>query len=183
MTSDFDGDAWICSWLIDRRIPFRRFDHPAVFTCEEADRHVPAEAVGVQTKNLFLRDKKGVRHWLAITSCDKAVDIRALGETLAAGRLSFASAERLQRFLGVTPGAVTALALAYEGAAEVSLVIDSEIWGDRAWRCHPMVNTATLVLDRAAVDEFFRETGHAPQVVAMLALRPGGPTADDAPSA
>jgi Ala-tRNA(Pro) deacylase len=155
-------DAWICQWLHDRGIPFTRFDHPPVFTCEQADAFVPAEAQGIQTKNLFLRDKKGARHWLVVTSCAKPVDIRALGDRLHAGRLSFGSPERLLRFLGVTPGAVTLLALAFPGAAPVELVIDSDIWTGEPLRCHPMTNAATLVLQRAAVESFLGHTGHRP---------------------
>lgn len=161
------ADGWICAWLTERGIPFTRFDHPPVFTCAEADVLVPPEAVGVQTKNLFLRDKKGHRHWLVVTDCAKAVDIRALGDALDAGRLSFGSPERLQRFLGVTPGSVTLLALAHDTPHAVELVVDASIWGDRPWRCHPMTNAATLVLDAAAVRAFLEATGHPPRVLPL----------------
>lgn len=177
-----DADRWICDWLAAHDIAYTRFDHPAVFTCDEAERHVPPGATGVQTKNLFLRDKKGKRHWLVVTHCRKAVDIRSLGEALGAGRLSFGSPERLARYLGVTPGAVTLLALAHAGAREVEVVLDADVWGTAPLLCHPMVNTATLVLARPALDRFLAVTGHAPQVLPLAEVAPGDPAAEGGPA-
>ena len=45
-----------------------RYDHAAVYTCEEAERAVP-DTGAVHTKNLFLRDKRGRRHVLLVTAC------------------------------------------------------------------------------------------------------------------
>ena len=164
------GDREICAYLDARAIPYARFDHPPVFTCEAAGRLVPAEAVGIQTKNLFLRDKRGRRHWLVVTTCEKSVDIRALGDALDAGRLSFGSPERLLRYLGVTPGAVTLLALANDAAHEVELVIDTDVWTGVPLRCHPMTNAATLVLSKDSLEHFIAETGHRPQLLAVAAI-------------
>lgn len=166
-------DRATCETLVQWGIAYTRFDHPPVFTCAEADLHVPSAADALQTKNLFLRDKKGTRHWLVITSCEKRVDIRALGEQLGVGRLSFGSPERLMKYLGVTPGAVTLLALAHRGARDVELVIDEAARGV-PWRCHPMVNTATLVLDPAAYAAFLSRTGHQPSYQAIPELDASG---------
>ena len=54
-------------------------------------------------------------------------------------------------FLGVTPGAVTILGLVNDVDSKVELVFDAEIWQSAAFLCHPLVNTATLVLSRGLV--------------------------------
>ena len=64
---------------------------------------------GAKTKNLFLRDKKGRRHFLVTVPHDIAVDLDALGAALGVGGVGFASAERLQKYLGITPGSVSLL--------------------------------------------------------------------------
>ncbi len=138
-----------------------------MFTCEEADREVPPTGDAVHTKNLFLRDKKGKRHWLVVTDCAKAVDLRALAPRIGGDHLSLGSADRLQRYLGVTPGAVTILALINDRAHEVELVVDRDVWSARQLRCHPLVNTATLVLSREDVDRFITATGHRPSLIDM----------------
>ncbi|HNV77771.1 MAG: prolyl-tRNA synthetase associated domain-containing protein [Gemmatimonadetes bacterium] len=153
-------DATLCELLWANAIAFTRGDHPAVFTCDEADRLVPAELVGVQTKNLFLRDGKGRRHWLLVTSCEKAVDLKALAPRIGADNLSLGSPERLLKFLGLTPGAVSLFGLANDPTHDVVLLVDRDVWERDAWRCHPMVNTATLVINRDGVDRFLALTGH-----------------------
>lgn len=152
--------------LLDRLgVEYRRFDHPPVFTCDEAAREVPAEAAGVQTKNLFVRDGKGRRHWLVVTSCERAVDLKALAPRIGADRLSLGSPDRLLRHLGLTPGAVTVFGLANDPDHLVELVVDRVVWDTTPWRCHPLINSATLVVERGAVERFLAHTGHAAQVV------------------
>ncbi len=155
----------LCALLDHHGIPYRRFDHVAVFTCDEAAREVPFEAEGVQTKNLFLRDGKGRRHWLLVTSCERTVDLRALTSVIGADRLSLGSPERLVRYLGLTPGAVTVFGLVHDSDHAVELVVDRRVWAASHWRSHPLVNTATLVVERSDVERFLALTGHVPRVV------------------
>ncbi|MEO7962989.1 MAG: prolyl-tRNA synthetase associated domain-containing protein [Gemmatimonadaceae bacterium] len=163
-------DVAICRYLETHDIPYQRFDHELVYTCEEADRFVPAAAVGVQTKNLFVRDKRGRRHLLIVTSCAKAVDLKATAGALGADSLSLGSPERLMTHLGVSPGSVTLLALAHDGSSSVELVVDSDVWTGEALRCHPMVNSATLLLSHDAARRFIETTGHSLHVVKVPAI-------------
>jgi len=151
-------------FLARHGIDVRRVDHPPVMTVEESERLVPA-LPGVKTKNLFLRDKKGTRHCLATVPHDLAVDLNALGERLGAGRLGFASAERLQRHLGVTPGSVSLLALVNDTAHAVEFVIDRRLWEADALHAHPLVNSATMVILHAELERFLEATGHEAKIV------------------
>ena len=138
----------------------RRTEHPAVFTCEEADLH-RADENSVSTKNLFLCDKKARRFFLAVTSCEKTVRLDSLAQQLGVKDLRFASEENLYRLLGVTRGAVTMMGLVNDAEHQVELWIDAEIWPSVNFLSHPLVNTATLVLSRAELERFFALTGHA----------------------
>lgn len=161
-------DASLCELLWANGIPFLRADHPPVFTCDEANRLVPEALVGVQTKNLFLRDGKGRRHWLLVTTCAKAVDLKALAPRIGADHLSLGSPERLLKYLGLTPGAVTLFGLANDPTHDVTLLVDRDVWeSSEGWRCHPMVNSATLVINRDAVERFLAITGHAATTVVV----------------
>jgi Ala-tRNA(Pro) deacylase len=152
-------------FLAAHDIGYQRFDHPAVFTCEEAARLVPAEADAVHTKNLFLRDKKGRRHWLLVTTCAKAVDLKGLCDRIGADNLSLGSPDRLMKHLGVTPGAVTILGLINDPEHLVEVLIDRDVWAAPAIRSHPLVNTATLVLSHEGVERFCQLTGHPVKLV------------------
>src|SRR5215208_6251097 len=106
---------------------YQRIEHPAVFTCAEAELH-GLDAPAVSTKNLFLCDKKARRFFLAVTACEKTVKLDALAVQLGVANLRFASEEKLYRLLGVTRGAVTMMGLANDTGHEVELWIDAEIW-------------------------------------------------------
>ncbi len=96
--------------LAEQRIEYQRYDHPAVFTVEDVKRLVPP-LPAARTKNLFLRDHRGRRHFLVIVPADKRVDIKALPGAIGSSRLSFGSAKRLKEYLEVDAGSVTILAL------------------------------------------------------------------------
>jgi Ala-tRNA(Pro) deacylase len=151
-------------FLARHGIALRRVDHPPVMTVEESERLVPP-LPGVKTKNLFLRDKKGTRHFLVTVPHDLAVDLDALGDRLSARRLGFASAERLLQHLGVTPGSVSLLALVNDTARSVEFIIDRRLWEASAVHAHPLANSATLVIPHAELERFLKATGHAVGII------------------
>ena len=151
-------------FLSEHGIAAPRHEHRAVMTVEESLRHVP-KLPGSKTKNLFLRDKKARRHFLVSVPHDIAVDIDALGAMLGVSGVGFASPERLQRYLGVTPGSVSLLALVNDEALAVELVIDRALWEADAVHAHPLVNTATMVLPHADLERFLAATRHVPRVI------------------
>ena len=154
----------IFRFLADHDIPYERVDHPPVFTCEEAERLVPP-LPGAHTKNLFLRDRKGRRHFLMVVDESKQVDLKQLTRLLQVSKLGMASPERLQRYLGVTPGAVTLLGLINDAERAVEVVIDEKVWAAEALQCHPLVNTATVAIARSDIERFLQLSGHGYQVV------------------
>ena len=148
-------------FLDENGFGYQRVEHPAVFTCAEAELHRP-KVPAVSTKNLFLCDKKARRFFLVATSCEKTVRLDALAAQLGVAYLRFASEDNLQRLLGVTRGAVTMMGLANDSEQRVELWIDAEIWQGEFFLSHPLVNTATLVLARSELERFFALTGHTP---------------------
>jgi Ala-tRNA(Pro) deacylase len=140
---------------------YQRIEHPAVFTCAEADLY-HSGVTAVSTKNLFLCDKKGRRFFLAVTACEKNVDLNNLSSQLGVSHLRFGSEENLLRLLGVTRGSVTMMGLVNNTEHQVELWVDAEIWQGELFLSHPLVNTATLVISRTELKRFFALTGHIP---------------------
>ena len=156
------------NFLAHHGIEAERHEHPAVMTVAESERLVPP-LPGAKSKNLFLRDKKGVRHFLVTVPHDLPVDLEALGVALGAGRLGFASADRLMKHLGVTPGSVSLLALMNDTAGAVEFVIDRRLWEAQAVHAHPLVNTATMVIPHLQLERFVAATGHVARVLEIPA--------------
>lgn len=155
----FTSEQEFLEFLKTHQFSYQIVRHPAVFTCAEADQHRP-DFPAVSTKNLFLCDKKARRFFLAVTACEKTVQLDALSSQLGVAHLRFGSEENLQKILGVTRGSVTMMGLANDTEHRVELWIDAEIWQSEHFLSHPLVNTATLVLTKAELERFFAMTGH-----------------------
>jgi len=152
-------EAAVCQTLDALGIPFERHEHPAVFTVEQALEHW-AGIDAVHCKNLFLRNKKGDRHFLVVAAHSTAIDIAAIAARVGEGRLSFASAERLAAHLGLTPGAVSPFGLINDRSAGVRVLIDSTLRSAARVGFHPNVNTATVVLSFDDFQRFLASRGN-----------------------
>ena len=138
-------------------IPYQVWEHPAVFTIEEMDAlHLPRPEV--IAKNLFLRDAKGKKFFLAVLPKDKKADRKALGGRLGV-RLSFASEERLEEHLGLTRGSVTPFGVLNDEARAVTVLLDAGLWELPLVGVHPNENTATVVLSPDDLERVVREHG------------------------
>ncbi len=154
----------IYDYLKNQNVTFERHDHPPVYTCEEANRLIP-NLPGAKTKNLFVRDKKGARHFLVLVSDEKQVDLEGLAERLGSSRLSMGSPERLRKYLGIEPGAVSVLAILNDRECAVEVVLDESLWKAEAFQCHPLVNTSTLVVSREGIEQLLESSGHRPLII------------------
>ncbi len=147
-------------------IAYETYTHPAVFTAADAAAHwtaIPATPV----KNLFLRNKKGDRHYLVILAIEKAADLRQLVKVIGDDRLSFGSAERLLAQLGVTPGSVSPFGLLHPGAGAVRVIVDAALRSAGRLIFHPNDNTASVTLRVADLERFLASR---PNEVRWLAL-------------
>ena len=129
------------------------YQHPAVFTADDAAAHwtpIPATPV----KNLFLRNKKGNRHYLVILGIEKHADLSELVKVIGDDRLSFGSADRLMAQLGVTPGSVSPFGLLHEGSGALHVILDEQLRTAERLMFHPNVNTASLTVTVADLERF-----------------------------
>ena len=60
--------------LDDHGIQYEKHEHAAVYNCDEAD-SLRLGIEGTATKNLFLRDRKGKRHFLLVIRSDKSLSL------------------------------------------------------------------------------------------------------------
>lgn len=150
----------VLDMLENTGIRCRMVSHDPVYTVEEGDRlHLDAEAL--IPKNLFLRDARGKRHFLVVLCSHKVVDLKALRGQLGTSALSFASEDRLGRFLGLEKGAVTPLGILNDEARAVEVLFDRELAGLPSLGVHPNRNTATVFLSFADLESLIRSHGNA----------------------
>lgn len=129
--------------LNELNIKYEVMNHPAVFTIEEMDA-LNITNQGDVCKNLFLRDEKGKRHFLVVLDKDKKADLKSIQKQLGSTRLSFASAERLDKYLKLQKGEVTPLGVINDEECAVEVVFDNDLVGKTKLGVHPNDNTATV---------------------------------------
>jgi len=147
-------------------IQYEKYEHPPVFTSEEAAEHwSPIKAT--QVKNLFLRNKKGNRQYLVILEISKQADLRELVKIIGDDRFSFGSAERLMDTLGVTPGSVSPFGLLHPGSKDVRVIVDHDLRSAEKLIFHPNLNTSSVTV---SVADFERFLATRPNVVRWMKL-------------
>jgi len=150
----------IYEFLEQHSIAYEQHDHPPLMTTMDAQKWTP-HLPGTSTKNLFLRDKKGMRHFLVVVRDSKQVALKNLSAAIGSSRLSFGSPERLKKYLNILPGSVSLLALSQDQEKHVEVLLDQEIWQAESLQCHPLVNTRTLIISHAGVEKFLEVCGHS----------------------
>ena len=136
-----------------------------MFTVDEA-KALRGEIAGCHTKSLFLRNKKGAM-WLVICSEDQAVDLKALGEQLGAGRFSFCSQQRLMSYLGLVPGAVTPFGVLNDTGCKVRVVLDRKMFDKEPLNFHPLDNSMTTSISSGDLIRFLEAENHSPRIVSI----------------
>jgi Ala-tRNA(Pro) deacylase len=131
-------------YLEANNLSFKLYQHPAVFTVEEAEK--AAAVPGARNKNLFLINKSKDQYYLVCLAASKRLDLKSLANKLQEKKLSFASSKRLNQILSLYPGAVSPFGLINDQEKQTQVIIDQDLLEADLISFHPNENTATLVL-------------------------------------
>ncbi|MBR4284359.1 MAG: prolyl-tRNA synthetase associated domain-containing protein [Anaerotignum sp.] len=159
------GKQEVKTFLEEKNIPFEWVEHKAVFTIEEME-ELGLESMDEIAKNLFLRDQKGKRHFLVVVKGLKQVNLKELGEKLGT-KLSFASEERLEKYLGLKKGAVTPLGVLNDENCAVEVYMDEDLCKLERIGVHPNDNTASVYLSPADLLNIIKEHGNSLEVLSF----------------
>jgi len=152
----------VYDYLESHGISYIKHEHEPVFTVEQAN-EMDVSIEAQQCKNLFLRNKKGDRHFLVILEHNRRFDLKEFGEENGLGRLSFASSKRLKKYLGVEPGSVSAFALINDGNHHVEVYIDRDFNPEENISFHPNQNDETLEITYQDFEKFITSCGYTYQ--------------------
>ena len=153
----------VLNFLREHDIPFTNYNHPEGKCIEEAKKWWKDDG-SVHCKNLFFRNHKGNKHYLVCLHCDHDLDIHDLEHRLKAslvaqglpscGKLSFASAERMMKYLGLEPGSVSPFGLINDTNHEVHLFLDENIKEAPLLSFHPNDCRGTVVIKREDFERY-----------------------------
>jgi Ala-tRNA(Pro) deacylase len=154
-----NGDPRLYRLLEELSIQFDYHEHPPAPTIEEAKKYWK-DLDATHCKNIFFRNHKGNRHYLVILEHTRDLDIHDLEKRLKQGKLSFASDERMYRYLGLTPGSVTPFGLINDQEHHVHVFLDENLLRSRTISFHPCINTASIILKMEDFLRFLNWTGN-----------------------
>ena len=145
--------------LDDLNIHYKRFEHPPVFTVEEASK-LANQAPGQDCKNLFIRNRKGNTHYLLIARAEEKVNLKDVAKQIGSTSLSLASKERLMKHLSLEPGSVSPFGLVNNNEKNIVVLVDSGLKECDLVTFHPNINTVTLSLSFRDLERFFQWYGN-----------------------
>ncbi|MFH2142482.1 MAG: prolyl-tRNA synthetase associated domain-containing protein [Bacteroidota bacterium] len=147
-----NGDPHLYKILNDLKIDFSYDEHPPAPTIEIAKKYWK-DLDARHCKNLFFRNHKGNKHYLVILDHNQDMSIHDLEKILRQGKLTFASEQRMMKYLAINPGSVSPFGLINDITHHVYLFIDENLQSAERISFHPNINTATLTV---AFPDFIR---------------------------
>ena len=140
-----NGQPQVYEVLKFLNIPFEYHEHPPVPTVKEAEVYWK-DLTATHCKNLFFRNHKGNKHYLVILEYSQTVVIKDLEQHLKQGKITFASDQRLEKYLKLTPGSVSPFGLINDTTNHVHVFFDENLLKAQSISFHPNINTASLVI-------------------------------------
>lgn len=153
-------------FLEKNSVEFVLHEHPAVFTCEEADEHC-SHIPGIPSKNLFIKERKKDNFFLVVMPADKRMNMKEFGKMIGVKNLTFGKPEEMEELLGLTPGAVSPFGLVNDTESKVKLYLDEDVWNAEIVNFHPNENTATLELNQANFRKYVEKLENESEVVSL----------------
>jgi Ala-tRNA(Pro) deacylase len=150
----------VLSTLDDLAIEYDIYDHPPLPTIEEAAEYWK-DINATHCKNLFFRNHKGNRHYLVVLEHSQKLGIRDLEQRLKQGKISFASQQRMDRYLGLNAGSVSIFGLINDHESHTHVFIDENLQHAERISFHPNDNRATVVISRSSFIKFLEWTGNS----------------------
>lgn len=149
-----DKEMRVYDLLDSLGIFYERTDHIAAKTmqdCQEIDRILDV----VICKNLFLCNRQKTKFYLLMMPGDKVFKTKDLSGAIGSSRLSFADPADMEKYLNITPGAVSVMGLMNDTENHVQLLVDKPVAGSTLFGCHPCVNTSSLRMKTSDVMGIF----------------------------
>ena len=148
-------------------ISYQRIDHEAAMTME-ACAEVDAALDACICKNLLLCNRQCTDFYLLLIPGAKTFKAKQLSAQIGSSRLSFASGERMEELLDITPGSLSLLGLMNDKENRVQLLIDEDVLKEEYFGCHPCINTSSLKIKMSDVTQkLIPAMGHTPRIVVL----------------
>ncbi len=156
----------VFDFLDSHDIEYTVYEHPEAPTIEIARQYWRADG-SKHCKNLFFRNHKGNRHYLVVFDSEQTMAIHDLEQRLHQGKLSFASEQRMEKWLGLKPGSVSPFGLVNDEENHVHLFLDANLREQESLSFHPNDNTATVVISQEMFQRYLEVVGNTYEYIEL----------------
>ena len=156
----------VFDFLEAHNIKYEVYFHPESPTIEIAKQYWRKDG-SKHCKNLFFRNHKGNRHYLVVFDSEQSMAIHDLEHRLRQGKLSFASEQRMERWLGLRPGSVSPFGLVNDTENHVHLFLDANLLKQPSLSFHPNDNTATVVISQEMFQRYLEAVGNSYEYIEL----------------
>ena len=156
----------VFDFLAVHDIEYTVYEHPEAPTIEIARQYWRQDG-SKHCKNLFFRNHKGNRHYLVVFDSEQSMAIHDLEQRLHQGKLSFASEQRMERWLGLRPGSVSPFGLVNDTENHVHLFLDANLLKQPSLSFHPNDNTATVVISQEMFQKYLQAVGNTYEYIEL----------------
>ena len=167
ITGREEREIRVYNFLDNLGIEYLRTDHEHADTMEACN-EIDAVLDVLICKNLFLCNRQKTCFYLLLMPGDKPFKTKELSSQINSARLSFASAEDMEKYLDIRPGAVSVMGLMNDHDNAVQLLVDEDVLKDEYFGCHPCVNTSSMKLKTADVFGKYLDSVHHNYVTVKL---------------
>ena len=156
----------VFDFLQQQGIEYSFYTHPEAPTIEIARQYWHNDG-SKHCKNLFFRNHNGNRHYLVVFDSEQSLAIHDLEHRLKQGKLSFASEQRMERYLGLKPGSVSPFGLINDTDNHVHLFLDKNLLDYPSLSFHPNDNRATVVISQQMFAKYLAAVGNSYEYIEL----------------
>ena len=102
-----------------------------------------------------------------LSDSEREMAIRDLEQRLHQGKLSFASEQRMERYLGLRPGSVSPFGLINDEQNHVHLFLDANLQKESSLSFHPNDNTGTVVISQEMFQRYLEAVGNSYEYIEL----------------
>ena len=148
-------------------IKFERVDNDTVETMDECVE--VSEKLGSEIrKTIIVCNRQKTEFYLVVLPANKRFDSKLFASMMRTARVSFASAEDMEKLIGLTPGEASIMGILNDPEGKIQVVIDKAVADAEWFACNPGANTTHIRFKTKQLLNNFLPAEHHKAEIIML---------------
>ena len=148
-------------------IKYDRVDNDSVEAMEECIEI--SDKLGAEIrKTIICCNRQKTDFYLVVLPANKRFDSKLFASMMRTARVSFASAEDMEKLIGLTPGEASVMGILNDPDGKIQVVIDKAVADAEWFACNPGANTTHIRFKtKQLLNNFLPAEGHKPEIIML----------------